>query len=381
MLKLRWSTDCSFVVIGCWHSTFTAQPLRLSNASALSLQLSFLSLHYRYIQLSFFVSLLLSYFIGFLVATTQSCHSFYKNLTLATIYVLPNVFQGKIIPFKIIAINNCFPALLYTRYVYAIATHPINPLFFLETDDERRRFYHLSLSFVCGQIEGNMIFYLILLQSSMTAHVKRYGGMKIRWKEEKGGKLRSGGVKGSYREHQCGIDQSSWGFISLIADTNLEARLQNGLIFDIWISSAHTDQYPNHSVPGSVSANLNFQNPYKQLSLFHWPIIDIFDSLPMSFADDKFLPSGTYAIINTAYNRCISFNEPDDCLSTSGDDYGVSSSCLDHWGPLLYFHAYLVDYLIPHEQEVDYSKPLKNIRGYLTRCRGRRRCGFSEESA
>ena len=136
MLKLRWSTDCSFVVIGCWHSTFTAQPLRLSNTSALSLQLSFLSLHHHYPAFSLDIyNYLLSFLFyfpisfGFLLPPLNLVIVSIKNLTLATIYILPNIFQGKITPFKIIAINNCFPALLYTRYMCAIATHPINPLF------------------------------------------------------------------------------------------------------------------------------------------------------------------------------------------------------------------------------------------------------------
>jgi len=46
----------------------------------------------------------------------------------------------------------------------------------------------------------------------------------------------------------------------------------------------------------------------------------------MSFANQVYLPSGTYALINARYNHRISFNEQDECLSTSGDDYGVSSS-------------------------------------------------------
>ena len=41
----------------------------------------------------------------------------------------------------------------------------------------------------------------------------------------------------------------------------------------------------------------------------------------MAFADAKFLPSGTYAIINVEYNRSISFSK---CFSTSEVDYGVS---------------------------------------------------------
>jgi hypothetical protein len=45
--------------------------------------------------------------------------------------------------------------------------------------------------------------------------------------------------------------------------------------------------------------------------------------LSMSFADDKFLPSGAYAIINFEYNRSIAFSEQEECLSTSGDDYEV----------------------------------------------------------
>ena len=45
----------------------------------------------------------------------------------------------------------------------------------------------------------------------------------------------------------------------------------------------------------------------------------------MSFAEERFLPSGTYAIINAEYNRSITYSEVDQCLSTTSDDYGVSS--------------------------------------------------------
>jgi hypothetical protein len=47
----------------------------------------------------------------------------------------------------------------------------------------------------------------------------------------------------------------------------------------------------------------------------------------MSFADDKFLPSGTYSIINVGYNCPISFSGQDEYLSTSVGDYAVSFSC------------------------------------------------------
>jgi len=44
----------------------------------------------------------------------------------------------------------------------------------------------------------------------------------------------------------------------------------------------------------------------------------------MSLADDKFLPTGTYAIVNAEYNHSIVFSEQDQCLSTSSaDEYGV----------------------------------------------------------
>ena len=96
------------------------------------------------------------------------------SLTLATIYILPNGFQGKITPFKIIAINNCFPALLYTRYVYVVLLPtPSTPLF---PGNGRRTTTILSFITIIRlwKIEGNMMFYLILLQSSMTAHVKGF---------------------------------------------------------------------------------------------------------------------------------------------------------------------------------------------------------------
>jgi hypothetical protein len=48
----------------------------------------------------------------------------------------------------------------------------------------------------------------------------------------------------------------------------------------------------------------------------------------MSFAEERFLPSGTYAIINAEYGRSIAYSELDQCLTTS-DDYGVSSSSYD----------------------------------------------------
>ena len=44
-----------------------------------------------------------------------------------------------------------------------------------------------------------------------------------------------------------------------------------------------------------------------------------------TLADDKFLPSGTYAIMNVASNRYIALSEEDEGLSTSNEEYGVSS--------------------------------------------------------
>ena len=44
----------------------------------------------------------------------------------------------------------------------------------------------------------------------------------------------------------------------------------------------------------------------------------------MAFADAKFLPSGTYAIINVEYNRSISFDKEGEYFSASEVDYGVS---------------------------------------------------------
>ncbi|KIK03919.1 hypothetical protein K443DRAFT_121259 [Laccaria amethystina LaAM-08-1] len=44
----------------------------------------------------------------------------------------------------------------------------------------------------------------------------------------------------------------------------------------------------------------------------------------MTFADAKFLPSGTYAIVNVEHNRSISFNKEGECFSASEVDYGVS---------------------------------------------------------
>ena len=47
----------------------------------------------------------------------------------------------------------------------------------------------------------------------------------------------------------------------------------------------------------------------------------------MSFADDKFIPTGTYAIINAKYNLSLAFSEEDQSLSASrGDEYGVRCS-------------------------------------------------------
>ena len=44
----------------------------------------------------------------------------------------------------------------------------------------------------------------------------------------------------------------------------------------------------------------------------------------MSFAANKFLPSGTYSIVNAQFTRRISFNEQDECFNTSNDKYAVS---------------------------------------------------------
>ena len=44
-----------------------------------------------------------------------------------------------------------------------------------------------------------------------------------------------------------------------------------------------------------------------------------------SLADDKFLPSGTYAIMNVASNHYIALSEEDEGLLTSNEEYGVSS--------------------------------------------------------
>lgn len=46
----------------------------------------------------------------------------------------------------------------------------------------------------------------------------------------------------------------------------------------------------------------------------------------MSFAEERFLPSGTYVIINAEYSRSIAYSEVDQCLSTTSDNYEVSSS-------------------------------------------------------
>ncbi|EDR12657.1 uncharacterized protein LACBIDRAFT_292698 [Laccaria bicolor S238N-H82] len=48
----------------------------------------------------------------------------------------------------------------------------------------------------------------------------------------------------------------------------------------------------------------------------------------MAFADAKFLPSGTYAIINVEYNRFISFNKEGESFSASEVDYGCAISFL-----------------------------------------------------
>ncbi|KAI6009768.1 hypothetical protein BKA83DRAFT_4415326 [Pisolithus microcarpus] len=52
------------------------------------------------------------------------------------------------------------------------------------------------------------------------------------------------------------------------------------------------------------------------------------DPIIMSFVDDKFLPSGNYAIINVGHNRPISFNEENECLSTSSAEYAWTISLL-----------------------------------------------------
>ncbi|KAI6009825.1 hypothetical protein PISMIDRAFT_112884 [Pisolithus microcarpus 441] len=52
------------------------------------------------------------------------------------------------------------------------------------------------------------------------------------------------------------------------------------------------------------------------------------DPIIMSFVDDKSLPSGSYAIINVGHNRPISFNEENECLSTSDMEYAWTISLL-----------------------------------------------------
>jgi len=46
----------------------------------------------------------------------------------------------------------------------------------------------------------------------------------------------------------------------------------------------------------------------------------------MSLADDKVLPTGTYAIINAYYNVVIAIDGKEGPLTTSSNDYGVSLS-------------------------------------------------------
>jgi len=44
----------------------------------------------------------------------------------------------------------------------------------------------------------------------------------------------------------------------------------------------------------------------------------------MSLAEDKFIHTGTYAIINAEYNLSLAFSERDQSLFASrGDEYGV----------------------------------------------------------
>jgi len=44
----------------------------------------------------------------------------------------------------------------------------------------------------------------------------------------------------------------------------------------------------------------------------------------MSLADDKFIPTGIYAIINAEYDLSLAFSEQDQSLSASrGYEYGV----------------------------------------------------------
>ncbi|KAI6160606.1 hypothetical protein EDD17DRAFT_1600181 [Pisolithus thermaeus] len=52
------------------------------------------------------------------------------------------------------------------------------------------------------------------------------------------------------------------------------------------------------------------------------------DHTIMSFVDDKFLPSGNYAIINIGHNQPICFNEENECLSTSNTEYAWTISLL-----------------------------------------------------
>ncbi|KAF8188174.1 hypothetical protein K438DRAFT_1972362 [Mycena galopus ATCC 62051] len=80
----------------------------------------------------------------------------------------------------------------------------------------------------------------------------------------------------------------------------------------------------------------------------------------MSFADDKFLPSGVYAIINFEHNRSIAFNKQEECLSTSGDDYEWTISFLANkkWtiqGPSDVF----ID-IAPESEAGDDASPVKN---------------------
>ena len=46
----------------------------------------------------------------------------------------------------------------------------------------------------------------------------------------------------------------------------------------------------------------------------------------MSLADDKVLPTGTYAIINAYHNVMIATDGEEGPLTTSSNDYGVSFS-------------------------------------------------------
>jgi len=57
----------------------------------------------------------------------------------------------------------------------------------------------------------------------------------------------------------------------------------------------------------------------------------------MSLADDKFLLTGTYAIINAEYNHSTAFSEQDNGLSSSSDDCGVNYRLSDSMIVLIVF--------------------------------------------